>query len=274
MPIEPVTIDVHRRVASARPASWLARMSDRVHALEAWPVDRVPRSAAADGEEQVLARAGIFQGVPPTAVSAVTQDLRRAEFESGRTIFAQGDPGDDLYIVLAGRVKIGRRAVGGGLNLLTIMGPSDMFGELSIFDPGPRTLSAVAISDVRVVTMDRDALRRWITDRPEIAVQLLRVLARRLRRTNNDLADLIFTDVAGRVAKRLLQLAQRFGVQEDGATLVTHGLTVEEIAQLAGAPPETVHKVLDDFTIRGWIRVQGNGVVITDSESLAGRAQT
>jgi CRP/FNR family cyclic AMP-dependent transcriptional regulator len=272
MPIEPVAIDVHRRVASPRPASWLARMSDRVHALDARPDDRVPRSAAADGEEQVLARAGIFQGVPSTAVSAVTQDLRRAEFASGRTIFAQGDPGDDLYIILAGRVKIGRRAVDGGLNLLTIMGPSDMFGELSIFDPGPRTLGAIAISDVRVVTMDRDALRRWITDRPEIAVQLLRVLARRLRRTNNDLADLIFTDVAGRVAKRLLQLAQRFGVQEDGATRVTHGLTVEEIAQLAGAPPETVHKVLDDFTIRGWIRVQGNSAVITDSESLAGRA--
>jgi len=265
---------VDRTVTSTRTGSLLARLSDRVRALEAGPDDRVPRFPAAASEEQVLARAGIFQGVAPTAVSAAIKDLRRAEFPSGRTIYAQGDPGDDLYIIVEGRVKIGRRTVDGGVNLLTIMGPSDMFGELSIFDPGPRTLSAIAISHVRVVTMDRDALRRWIADRPEITVQLLRVLARRLRRTNNDLADLIFTDVAGRVAKRLLQLAQRFGVQEDGATRVTHGLTVQEIAQLAGAPPETVHKVLDDFTIRGWIRVHGNSVVITDSESLAGRAQT
>ena len=83
--------------------------------------------------------------------------------------------------------------------------------------------------------MDRDALRAWIADRPEIAEQLLRVLARRLRRTNNNLADLIFTDVPGRVAKQLLQLAQRFGTQEGGALRVTHDLTQEEIAQLVGA---------------------------------------
>ncbi|MDT5358839.1 MAG: family transcriptional regulator, cyclic receptor protein [Mycobacterium sp.] len=259
-------------MTSVRTGSWLTRLSDRVRTQETRPDDRVPLAEATDGEEHVLARAGIFQGVSPTAVSAVTKHLRRTEFPSGRTIFTQGDPSDDLYIIIAGRVKIGRRTVDGGLNLLTIMGPSDMFGELSIFDPGPRTMSAIAISDVRVVTMDRDALRRWIADRPEIAVRLLRVLARRLRRTNNDLADLIFTDVAGRVAKRLLQLAQRFGVQEDGAMRVAHGLTLDEIAQLVGAAPETVDKVLCDFTTRGWIRVHGNSVVITDSESLAGRA--
>lgn len=114
-------------------------------------------------------------------------------------------------------MKIGRRSPDGRENLLTIMGPSDMFGELSIFDPGPRTSSATTITDVRAVSMDRDALRAWIADRPEIAEQLLRVLARRLRRTNNNLADLIFTDVPGRVAKQLLQLAQRFGTQEGGA---------------------------------------------------------
>ena len=107
------------------------------------------------------------------------------------------------------------------------MGPSDMFGELSIFDPGPRTSSATTITEVRAVSMDRDALRAWIADRPEIAEKLLRVLARRLRRTNNNLADLIFTDVPGRVAKQLLQLAQRFGTQEGDALRVTHDLTQE-----------------------------------------------
>jgi CRP/FNR family cyclic AMP-dependent transcriptional regulator len=105
--------------------------------------------------------------------------------------------------------------------------------------------------------MDRGALRRWIADRPEIAEQLLRVLARRLRRTNNNLADLIFTDVPGRVAKQLLALAQRFGTQEDGTLRVTHDLTQEEIAQLVGASRETVNKALAEFAHRGWIRVDG-----------------
>lgn len=106
--------------------------------------------------------------------------------------------------------------------------------------------------------MDRDVLRAWITDHPKIAERLLRVLARRLRRTDDDLSDLIFIDVAGRVAEQLPRLAQRFGTQEDGTVRVDHDLTQVEIAQLAGAAHETVNKVLTDFTKRGWIRVDGD----------------
>ena len=127
-----------------------------------------------------------------------------------------------------------------------------MFGELSIFDPGPRTSNATAITDVRAVSMDRHALHAWIADRPEIAERLLRVLAHRLRRTNDNLADLIFTDVPGRVAKQLLQLAQRFGTPQGGALHVTHDLKQEEIAQLVGASREAVNRALTDFARRGW----------------------
>ncbi len=140
--------------------------------------------------------------------------LRRWRSWSSRegTVFSEGEPGDRLYIVVSGKVKIGRQSPDGRENLLMVVGPSDMFGELSIFDPGPRTSSATSVTEVRAYTMDRTALREWIGKRPEIAEQLLRVLARRLRRTNNMLADLIFTDVPGRVAKSLLQLARQFGI--------------------------------------------------------------
>jgi len=220
----------------------------------------------------ILTRAGLFQGVERSAVSALTKQLLPVDFPPGHVLFAEGEPGDRLYIIISGKVKIGRRSPDGRENLLTIMGPSDMFGELSIFDPGPRTSSATTITEVRAVSMDRDALKAWIKDRPEIAEQLLRVLARRLRRTNN-LADLIFTDVPGRVAKQLLQLAQRFGTQEGGALRVTHDLTQEEIAQLVGASRETVNKALADFAHRGWIRLEGKSVLISDSERLARRAR-
>jgi CRP/FNR family transcriptional regulator, cyclic AMP receptor protein len=124
---------------------------------------------------------------------------------------------------------------------------------------------------VRAVSMDREVLRAWIADRPEISEQLLRVL--RLRRTNNDLAYLIFTDVPGRVAKQLLQLAQRVGTQEDGVLGVAHDLRQEEIAQLVGASRETVNKALADFAHRGWIRLDVKTVWICDSERLARRAK-
>jgi CRP-like cAMP-binding protein len=238
-----------------------------------WPACGDPDDVDERAKREILARAGLFQGVEPSAVAALTKQLQPVDFPRGHTVFAEGDPGDRLYIAISGKVKIGRRSPDGHENLLTIMGPSDMFGELSIFDPGPRTSSATTITEVRAVSMDRDALRAWIADRPAIAEQLLRVLARRLRRTNNNLADMIFTDVPGRVAKQLLLLAQRFGTREGEAMRVRHDLTQEEIAQLVGASRETVNKALADFVHRGWIRLEGKSVLISDSERMARRAR-
>lgn len=226
-----------------------------------------------EGVQDTLARAGIFQGVDPSAVSALISEMETVKFPKGSTIFDEGEPGDRLYIIVEGKVKLARHAPDGRENLLSVMGPSDMFGELSIFDPGPRTSSAICVTDVVVATMDSTMLRAWIDAHPEISQQLLRVLARRLRRTNASLADLIFTDVPGRVAKTLLQLANRFGTHEGGALRVNHDLTQEEIAQLVGASRETVNKALATFAHRGWIRLEGKSVLIVDTEHLARRAR-
>ncbi len=222
---------------------------------------------------EILSRAGIFQGVEPTAVHNLISQLDTAKYPRGTTIFEEGEPGDRLYIIISGKVKLARHSADGRENLLTVMGPSDMFGELSIFDPGPRTSSAVCVTEVICATMDSVMLHQWIAEHPQISEQLLRVLARRLRRTNNSLADLIFTDVPGRVAKALLQLANRFGMQEGNALRVNHDLTQEEIAQLVGASRETVNKALAEFAHRGWIRLEGKSVLITDTERLAKRAR-
>ena len=210
-----------------------------------------------EGVQDILSRAGIFQGVDPVAVQNLIEQMETVRFPRGTTIFEEGEPGDRLYIITSGKIKLARHAPDGRENLLTVMGPSDMFGELSIFDPGPRTSSAVCVTEVTAATMNSEMLKQWVADHPAIAQQLLRVLARRLRRTNANLADLIFTDVPGRVAKTLLQLANRFGVQEGGALRVNHDLTQEEIAQLVGASRETVNKALATFAHRGWIRLEG-----------------
>ena len=223
--------------------------------------------------DEVLARAGIFHGVAPGAIAAVANRLKPVEFPRGHQVFAEGDVGDQLYIIVAGRVKVGRRTVDGRENLLALMGPADMFGELALFDPGPRTSTVTALTDVRAVTMDGAALHMWIRQYPEVAEQLLRVLARRLRRTNDSVTAMIFTDVAGRVAKQLLMLAQRFGVRDGSVLRVDHELTQEELAQLVGSSRETVNKALVDFAQCGWIRVQGKTVFIDDPQRLARRAR-
>jgi CRP-like cAMP-binding protein len=223
--------------------------------------------------DDVLARAGLFQGVDPEAAEALAKDLDIVEFRKGDVVFTEGEPGDSLYIVLSGKVKLGRRAADGRQNLIAIMGPSDMVGELSLFDPGPRTATGTAVTDLRLARLRKAAMRPWLTNRPEIAEQLLRVLARRLRRTNDSLADLIFTDVPGRVAKNLLQMAGRFGTRDGGVLRVNHDLTQEEMAQLVGASRETVNKALADFASRGWLRLDGKSVIIMDPERLARRAR-
>lgn len=223
--------------------------------------------------DEVLARAGLFQGVDPEASEALAGEFEIIDTARGTILFNEGDPGDSLYIVLSGKVKLGRRSSDGRENLVAIMGPSDQFGELSLFDPGPRTATAVVVTDARLAVLPKDALVQWVSARPEIALQLMRVIARRLRRTNTMLADIIFVDVPGRVAKQLLQLAQRFGSVDGGQLRVTHDLTQEELAQLVGASRETVNKALADFASRGWLRLEGKSVVILDRERLLRRAR-
>lgn len=223
--------------------------------------------------DEVLARSGIFQGVDPEAAEALAKEMETVDVRRGDVLFNEGEPGDSLYIVLSGKIKVGRRAADGRQNLIALMGPSDMVGELSLFDPGPRTATATAVVDSKLSRLHKHSLRPWLTNRPEIAERLLRVLARRLRRTNDDRADLILTDVPGRVAKNLLQMASRFGTRDGGVLRVTHDLTQEELAQLVGASRETVNKALADFASRGWLRLDGKSVIILDPERLARRAR-
>jgi CRP/FNR family cyclic AMP-dependent transcriptional regulator len=221
----------------------------------------------------IVARTGIFQTIDPTAVAAVINQMHHVHFSRQQTVYTEGQPGDQLFIIASGKIKLGRRSADGRGHLQAIVGPAEMFGEISIFDPGPRSSTATALTDVSALSMDRNVVWGWLADHPDIAERLLRVLARRLRRTDHDVSDFLLTDVPARVAKLLLRLAKQFGVQENDAIRLTHDLTQEEIAQLVGASRETVNKILIDFNRRGWIHADGKSLLIIDSERLARRTQ-
>jgi len=223
-------------------------------------------------DDHILTLAGIFRCVEPGAASAFINQLHHCEFRAGQTIFVQGEPGDRVYVVVAGKVKIGLRGPGDRENLRAIMGPTDVFGELAVFDRGPRTCTATAITDVRAAWLDRATLRAWMAQQPVIAERLLQALSRRLRDTEDELVELVFSDVAARVAHQLLLLARRFGTREGGALRVTHELSQDEMAQLVAADRASVNKSLRNFTCRGWILVEGKSVLIVDPAALAGRA--
>lgn len=228
--------------------------------------------AAIDVRGQIVNRAGILRGVEPGAVSALIEQLHSCEFVAGQTIFAERDPGDRVYIIGSGKVKLSLKGPGGRDNLLAVLGPSDIFGELGVFDPGPRSCTAIAITDIQAVWLDRATLRTWMAHRPVIAEQLLQMLARRLRHTNDELVELISTDVGGRVARHLLLLARRFGTREGDGLRVVHELTQGEMAKLVGADRASVNKALQGFMTCGWILVEDKSVLIIDHDALARRA--
>jgi CRP-like cAMP-binding protein len=148
-----------------------------------------------------------------------------------------------------------------------------MFGELSLFDPGPRSATATAVTDCVMRSLDHEELLQWLTDRPGVARGLLHQLAGRLRDANDVVADLVFSDVPGRVAMALLTLSTRFGRTADDGVHVHHDLTQEELAQLVGASRETVNKALADFAMRGWLRLEPRSVVLIDLDRLKRRAR-
>src|ERR1019366_738165 len=127
--------------------------------------------------------------------------------------------------------------------LLSVHGPGEMFGELSLFDPSPRTSSATAVTDAKLAELAHDFLRTWLVSRPEVAMSLLRALA------------------------------ERFGARQDGGIQVSHDLTQEELAQLVGASRETVNKALADFVARGWVQLSAKSVLLLDPERLRKRAR-
>ncbi len=221
----------------------------------------------------VLATAPLFAALDEATAELVGAAMTTRTVDRGHVVFKEGDTGDRLFIVLDGKVKISRSAADGRENLLAVLGPGEMFGELSLFDPGPRTATASAVTESALASLDHDDLRPLLLAQPAVAVQLLAALAQRLRRTNEAMADLVFSDVPGRVAKALLDLAERFGDPEQEGVRVRHDLTQEELAQLVGASRETVNKALSEFANRGWLRLEGRSVLLLDQERLARRAR-
>jgi len=224
-------------------------------------------------DDDVVRHTALFAALDADAAQALRASMTPLRVPRGETVFAEGEPGDRLFVVVEGKVKLGQTSADGRENLLAVLGPGEMFGELSLFDPGERTSTATALTDVMLLGLGQRDLRPWLTGRPEVAAELLQALAQRLRRTNEAMSDLVFSDVPGRVAKALLELSEKFGTPVDDGVLVAHDLTQEELAQLVGASRETVNKALADFAQRGWLRLEARAVVLLDVERLTRRAR-
>lgn len=220
----------------------------------------------------VLKAVPLFKDMSEEEIDGLAQLMSEVTLKRGDTLFHEGDDGDRFYIVTEGKVKLSHTSDDGRENLLAVLGPGEVIGELSLFDLGKRSSTVVAIAPTRLLALAHTDMRRYLVEHTGLALSMLRELAVRLRHTNEQLADLVFSDVPGRVAKALLDLANRFGERTPEGIYVAHDLTQEELAHLVGASRETVNKSLADFVSRGWIRLEGRAVLLIEVPRLQRRA--
>lgn len=222
---------------------------------------------------ELLERVPFLAALQPKDREALATFVTRRHFRKGDTIFQKEDPGQALFIVESGSVRIYLPSPQGADLTLAVLGPGDFFGDLSLLDGSPRSASAAASSETSALTLERADFIALVRSRPEAAVAVLAVVARRLRETDEMAADLAFLDVAGRLAKKLLELAASHGVQRPSGVLLNLALTQEELANMIGVTRESVNRNLGEFRRAGLLASEGRRFVIRDPDGLRRRCE-
>lgn len=229
-----------------------------------------PITASESGDVyDALIASGIFTKTHPAVVTALSRQLQPERFRRGRVLGAQSDCGDRAYVIISGKVKVSHRRSDGHEIVLTILGPSEVFGLVTLFDPDSREMSVTTLTEVLALPLRRDQLLGLMAEHPEVGDQVLRLLARWAKCTTNSLVDFVVGDVPSRIASRLLLLRKRFGRREGEVVRIVHDLTLEDLALLVGVASNTVDETLREFERRGWIHVDGHSVVIVDGQALS-----
>jgi CRP-like cAMP-binding protein len=214
----------------------------------------------------VLASTELFASLPEEMVEDLRARARVREIAKGDLLFAQGDESSELYVVQEGRIAISTRSSDNRESMVAVLENGGLFGEMGLFDDGPRSAEARALTDSVLVEVSYDDVRTAVQARPEALWAIVRLLAQRIRATDEALADAVFLDVPARTAKRLLELAG----EADEFQLP---MTQEDLAGLVGASRERVNKALAMFVRLGWISATGRSRYrIVDREQLELRA--
>jgi CRP/FNR family transcriptional regulator/CRP/FNR family cyclic AMP-dependent transcriptional regulator len=206
-----------------------------------------------DNEASYLKQVHIFNSLTDEGISALTAVVRKRTFRQGEVIFRRDDPGQVLYVIKEGKVKICLISPDGQEIALGVLGKGECFGELALLDGHPRSADTIALERVECLSLQRSDFQNAIMKYPKIAIQVMEVLCKRLRRTDQQVEDLIFLDVYGRVAKKLLELSESHGVKMANGIQISMRLTQQELASMVGASRESINKVLRYFTDKQYI---------------------
>lgn len=211
----------------------------------------------------VLQKIPLFSQLSPADLQRVVEVAREKSYPRNSVILFEDDPGDALYVVAGGQVKVVLIGDDGREVILSVLGEGEFFGEMSLLDDEPRSAHVIAMEDSDLLVLRREDFEGILATNPQIALALLRELTRRLRRADEKVGALVLLDVTGRVARLLLELAD-----DSGGDRITRRLTHHTIAQMVGSSRETVSRTMRDLVSRGHIAVNRREIQIRDRAAL------
>src|SRR6266704_5274117 len=215
-----------------------------------------------ESEAVYLKQVDIFAGLSDEEIGQLSSVAKRRTFRSGEVIFHREDPGQVLYVIKEGEVKISLISPDGQEISLVVFGKGECFGEVAMLDGLPRSADAIAMEKVECYTLQRSDFHKAIMKNPKIAIQVMEVLSKRLRSTDQMVEDLIFLDVYGRVAKKLLELADTHGSKVGNGIRIDVRLTQQDLASMVGASRESVNKVMGYFTDKDFISTDKHRITL------------
>jgi CRP/FNR family transcriptional regulator, cyclic AMP receptor protein len=210
----------------------------------------------------LLQKVSIFAGLPPDDLADLAARMRPRSAEAGCLIVSQEGPGDALFVIVEGKVKVALYGDKGKEIILSILHAGDFFGEMSLLDRQPRSANVVALGEASLLWLDREAFQNHLVAHPTTALAVLAEMSRRLRRADAVIGNLALLDVYARVGRAVRELAHKQGEPADGGLLIRERPTQQEMAGMVGSSRETVNRALQDFARRGLLELHGKQILV------------
>jgi CRP/FNR family cyclic AMP-dependent transcriptional regulator len=226
----------------------------------------IPNTRPGIDKRAVFRNHPIFGGFSPNLIELLCAKASFRRERRGATVFSKGDPGNGLYAVLSGIVKIGSSSTDGREVVFNLLHPGEIFGEIALLDGRPRTADAVATTDCELLLIDRRDFLPILRSQPEIAIGLIELLCARLRWTTDQYEEVMFLDFPGRLAKVVLRLAERANTAPGVQTV---SMSQRELANVLGKTRESINKELRKWARLGWVTLERSRIDVLVPDELA-----
>jgi CRP/FNR family transcriptional regulator, cyclic AMP receptor protein len=216
-------------------------------------------------KHKLLSTHPFFRNFARSIIDHLVSHAITRKVKKGTILFRKGDPGTNLYAVCAGSVRISVPSDQGQDAILNLILPGELFGEIALLDGGARTADAVAMESSELMVIERRDFIPLVREHPDVAMQVIEVVCARLRRTSEQVEDIVFLGLPERLAKTLLQLHSRAAASAGNTIRITQ----RDLSQMIGVSRESTNKLLRDWERRRWLKLRRGGLTVLASKALA-----